>query len=226
MLDKAVAVRAVSKRHIQQFGISDGLLHARSHGVIVVFGFDDRQRNIRLVIENVIRALLCAARIEFASHEDATLGERYFFSNLRIAIPACNINKRGCDELCADIAFAESFPVGDVQLVWPLPGFARFGVYPNAVPGNVGLFHNSFLIDRRRWAIVGNVPATGRYGATRRERFCHPEFFDQLLTGSNFGRAGLCQRARIPDDLCENCPALLIDWNLDGRRQRGALYSG
>ena len=51
---KAIAVAGEHKRHVQQLGITQRLLHASAHGVIGVFGLYHRQRDVRLVKQRVV----------------------------------------------------------------------------------------------------------------------------------------------------------------------------
>ena len=54
---------------------SKRLLHPVADGVVVVLGLDDRDRNIRLVVEDVVSELGLAPRDHLASDVDLTLGE-------------------------------------------------------------------------------------------------------------------------------------------------------
>jgi hypothetical protein len=74
--------------------------------MIVVLRLDDGDRNVRLVVEDVVRALCLAAGDELAADDDAALGETDLLANLRMDVPGCLLDGRG-DELGTDIAFAE-----------------------------------------------------------------------------------------------------------------------
>ncbi len=54
--------------------VIERLLHAVADAVEIVFGLDQGQRNIRLVIKDVVGPLRLAARHQLAAHNDA--GER------------------------------------------------------------------------------------------------------------------------------------------------------
>lgn len=68
------------------------------------------------MVENVIRALRFASRVELAPDDDAAFGEGYLFAHLCNLIPARDIDNRGRDEHCADVAFAEYLFI-DVHIV-------------------------------------------------------------------------------------------------------------
>ena len=73
--------------------------------MIVVLGFDQGDRDVVLVVENVIGALGFAARDELATNDDAALGEADLFPDLCELIPARPL-QCGRDELTANVAFA------------------------------------------------------------------------------------------------------------------------
>ena len=54
VLEEGVAVGAVSERHIEDFGVFKCLLHASPYAVVVVFGLDDSEREVRFVGEDVV----------------------------------------------------------------------------------------------------------------------------------------------------------------------------
>src|SRR5687767_11728672 len=102
MFNEAVTVRAVSERYVQEFGVFDCLLNARSNCMSVVLCFNDRKGNVCLMIENVISALGYAATMELAPNNHFTLGEGEFFFELVIPIPSRSFNNRRRDEFGAD----------------------------------------------------------------------------------------------------------------------------
>src|ERR1700680_4579525 len=55
--DEAVAIGRKNKRNIEGYGIVQGLLHAVADAVVVVLGLDDGDRDVGLVIKDVIGAL-------------------------------------------------------------------------------------------------------------------------------------------------------------------------
>ena len=55
--------------------VLERLLHAVADGVVVVLGLDDGDRDVRLVVENVVGALGLAAGDQLAADDDAALGE-------------------------------------------------------------------------------------------------------------------------------------------------------
>jgi len=91
-------------------GILEALLHAGADAVVVVLRLDERERNVRLVIEDVVSPLGPAPGDQLASDNDAALGESNLFADLRHLIPASLPDRRG-NELGTDVAFAEELLV-------------------------------------------------------------------------------------------------------------------
>ena len=110
MKDKAVAVGREHKRDVERRGIVEGLLHPVADAVVVVLGLDDGDRDIGLVIKDVIGALGFAAGNELAANDDAALGEGDLLADLHHPVPARAFHG-GADELGADVALAEVFLV-------------------------------------------------------------------------------------------------------------------
>ena len=73
----------------------------------IVLRFYDGQRDISLVIENVVRAFLLATAVELAMDQNFAFREREFFSNLGVATPSCCLNDSRSDVLGADIALSK-----------------------------------------------------------------------------------------------------------------------
>ena len=107
MEHEAVAIRGEDKRDIERRGVVEALLHPVADAMRIVFGLDQRQRDVGLVIEDVVGALGFAAADQLAAHDDAALGEADLFADLRHLIPARPAYGRR-DELGADVAFAEA----------------------------------------------------------------------------------------------------------------------
>ena len=76
--------------------------------MVVIFCLDESDWNIGLVVEDVVCKLRLTARDEFATNNNATLGEVDFLANLRYDIPARPFHGRR-DELRTDIAFGKVF---------------------------------------------------------------------------------------------------------------------
>jgi hypothetical protein len=110
MKDKSVAVRRKHKWDIQGCRIVERLLYAVADAVVVVLCLDDGNRDIRLVIEDVIGALRLATGDKLAAHDDAAFGESDLLANLHHPIPARALDC-GADELGTDVALAEVFLV-------------------------------------------------------------------------------------------------------------------
>src|SRR5690606_33106361 len=85
---ETVTVRAEDERDLQRFGIVERLLHAVTDTVRVVLRLNQRDRNVRLVVENEVGLLRLAARHQLAAHDDAALGEIDLLPNLHHLVPA------------------------------------------------------------------------------------------------------------------------------------------
>ena len=72
MKDKAVAVGREHKRDIEGDGVVERLLHSGADAVVIVLRLDDGDRDIGLVIEDVIGALGFAAGDELSSDDDTS----------------------------------------------------------------------------------------------------------------------------------------------------------
>jgi hypothetical protein len=93
---------------IRQF-TSDKLIGRQGDdSVVVVFGLDEGDGNVGLVVENVVGTLGLAAGYQSAADDDPAFCERNLFANLRQDIPARLLDS-GRDELSTDVAFAEAF---------------------------------------------------------------------------------------------------------------------
>ncbi len=115
---EAVAVRGKHEGNIQRRGIVEALLDAVADAVIVVLGLDQRDRDVRLVVENEVGLLRLAARHQLAAHDDPALGEIDLLPNLQHFVPAGALDGRQ-DELRADIAFGEASFIHDGHAVSP-----------------------------------------------------------------------------------------------------------
>src|ERR1043166_5716083 len=103
---KPIAVGGKDKRNIERDCVVECLLNTVTHGAIVVFGLDDRDWDVRLVVENIIGPFCFPTCYELASHDDPTFGEADLFSDLVHLIPA-GLTESGRYELRADVALAE-----------------------------------------------------------------------------------------------------------------------
>ena len=98
----------------QLVDLSDDLHDA----AVVVVGFDNRERNIGLVIEDAVGALRLAAGDELAADDDAAFGEADLFAKLRHLVPP-GLAEGGGDGFRTDVPLAELLLVQPV-LVYPL----------------------------------------------------------------------------------------------------------
>jgi hypothetical protein len=110
--DEAVAIAGKRKGHAQKAGVFDGLGHASAHAVVVVFGFDRRNRDVGLEEQCVVGfedsalVAMCSA----AAHADAPGAQAKLMKNLRHRVPTRLLNG-GRDVAGADVAFGELFLV-------------------------------------------------------------------------------------------------------------------
>src|SRR5690606_10582138 len=85
---------------------------------------DQGERDVRLVIEDVVGALGLAAGDELATHDDPALGEADLLADLQHLVPP-GLPQGGRDELGANVAFAEgplihrsARPANEVPMSW------------------------------------------------------------------------------------------------------------
>ena len=74
--------------------------------MVVVLGFNDRDRQIRSVVQDVVGPFRFPPLDGFAFNNDLSGSERNFLANLRLQVPPGPSDRR-CDELCADVSLAE-----------------------------------------------------------------------------------------------------------------------
>jgi hypothetical protein len=105
--------------------------------VIVVLGFDQRDRDIRLIIiiENEVGLLRLAARHQLAANDDPALGKIDLLPNLHHFVPPSALDGRQ-DELRTDIAFGEaSFVHLPARIPDPVQVKATIGTDANRLHG-------------------------------------------------------------------------------------------
>jgi hypothetical protein len=106
VFEEAVPVRAVGERDVQHLGVPKRLLHAVADGVVVVLGLDDRDREIGLVEEDVVRPLGRTPADQLATHDHPAVGEAHLLAYLRHHVPLRPLDGRR-DELRADVTLGE-----------------------------------------------------------------------------------------------------------------------
>ena len=75
--------------------------------MIAVLCFNNGKWDVRFPEKHIVCSLFRASRYELAAHDKPTVSQCYFFTNLRMQVPAgCNQRRR--DELCANIALAKT----------------------------------------------------------------------------------------------------------------------
>ena len=116
MFEEGVTIGAVGKRDVEDLGVFERLLHAGADGVIVVFRFDDGDRDAWLVEEKVVGLLGFTALDRLAANDDTALGEVDLFPKLGHHMPlAAWADQCGGDELGADVRFGESLLIHGIR---------------------------------------------------------------------------------------------------------------
>ena len=105
--NKGVAIGGEHEGDIQRFGVVEGLLHTIADAVAIVLRLDQRDRDIRFVIEDDVSLLRLAARDQLAANDDSALGEKDLLPNLRHRIPA-GLFYGGQDEFATNVSFGET----------------------------------------------------------------------------------------------------------------------
>ncbi len=88
MFVKAVAITAIDRWNIENIGIPDGLLNSGLDGMAIIFRFNNCDRNIGLIIQNIVRPLLLAPAGQIAFDIDFSFRKGDFLPHLRFNIPA------------------------------------------------------------------------------------------------------------------------------------------
>jgi hypothetical protein len=84
-----------------------------------VLGLNDGDRNVRLVVEDVVGALDLTPGMQLAPDDDPAFGKGDFFPNLGVQIPARR-GDGGRDEFAADVTFGkQGWQRGSPFLVCP-----------------------------------------------------------------------------------------------------------
>ena len=87
MFQKRVTVRAISKGKIENLGIFKRLLHTSANTVIIVFRFDDGDRNPRLVIKKIVGFFGFTAPYGLTANDYAPFREVDLLSKLGHDVP-------------------------------------------------------------------------------------------------------------------------------------------
>ena len=124
---EAIAVGREHKGNIQRDSVIQRLLHPVTNGKGVVLGLDDGNRNV-MVIQDVIGPLGLAPRDQLAPDDNPTLGEEDFAANLECLVPS-GLNQGWCDELGADVGFAQGLFAHDPFFVITFYGSRNCGIY-------------------------------------------------------------------------------------------------
>lgn len=87
MEQEALAVRREDEWHVERLGVLERLLHAAAKRIGKVLGLDDRERQILLQEQHVVRLPPLAARHHVPAYDDLSIGERDFAAHLTMQIP-------------------------------------------------------------------------------------------------------------------------------------------
>ena len=93
--------------NVQDLGVVERLLHPVADGVIVVLRLDDGDRDVRLVVEDVVRELRLPPGDHLPADVDLALREVDLPPDLGVLVPTRALDDRRRDELRADVRFAE-----------------------------------------------------------------------------------------------------------------------
>src|SRR3546814_3419929 len=74
--------------------------------MLSIFGFNNSNRDVGFVIEDVIRALLLSSGCQLSANNDAPSRQIHFLADLSMQVPACS-SKGGRDKLAADVALTK-----------------------------------------------------------------------------------------------------------------------
>jgi hypothetical protein len=105
---KTIAVAAVDRGDVQDAGIVQGLLDARFDRMPVIFGLDNGQGDIGLVVKDVIGPFALTSNGQVTFHINAPIGKRVLFPNLGQRIPA-GFLQSGLDVFAANVSFRQVF---------------------------------------------------------------------------------------------------------------------
>ncbi len=90
MKHEAVAIRGKHERDRQRLGVVQPLLQAITHRVTIVLRLDERDRDVRFVVEDDVRLLGVAAGDELTTHSDTPLVKKTSSRTCSIiSQPAC-----------------------------------------------------------------------------------------------------------------------------------------
>jgi hypothetical protein len=107
MEEEGIAVATEDKWNFEGLGVGEGLLDPSINRVIVVLGFDDGDGDVRLVVEDVVSALLRTSCMKFPPDINSPIRETDFLTNLCIDVPARRYQVRR-DELRANVALVRA----------------------------------------------------------------------------------------------------------------------
>src|SRR4051794_5162854 len=96
-----------NKWNVEGEGVFEALLQAVADAMGVIFGLDQRDRNVGLVIEDIIGSLGLPTTDQLPANNNPTLRKADLLADLQHFIPAPLAQRRG-DELGADVPLTEA----------------------------------------------------------------------------------------------------------------------
>jgi hypothetical protein len=106
MFDDPVAVCRIGKLQAEDLGVVLRLLQAVSGELVFRFGFNDGNREIRPIAQEIVGALLFPATRLAATHDDAAIGEGPLFRD-PVVVPPGGV-KLWEDVFATSVGFSES----------------------------------------------------------------------------------------------------------------------
>jgi hypothetical protein len=106
MLQEPVTIGREGKGYVKCLCVSQGLLHTSTYRVLIILGFNDGQRYICLVVQDVVGSLPGTSGGQFPPDYDPTVREGYFLPDLPLEVPSC-INQGRRDVFGADVSFRQ-----------------------------------------------------------------------------------------------------------------------
>src|SRR3546814_18384130 len=91
--------------------------------MLSIFGFNNSNRDVGFVIEDVIRALLLSSGCQLSANNDAPSRQIHFLADLSMQVPACS-STGGRDPLAADVALTKPVPSRLPRPLLRLPMYA------------------------------------------------------------------------------------------------------
>jgi len=111
MFEECISVGTECEGNVQYLRVVERLLHTSTDGVVVVFGFHNSNREVGLIVEEIVDFLCLSPLYRFATNNDPPPSEIHFLPHLLHYIPffASGANNRRRDEFRTNISLGEFF---------------------------------------------------------------------------------------------------------------------